>query len=220
MKILRTQNPSCTSHFHEIHILTERYLQAESEIIELRKVNRRLYDAHNKAVELLKEVATAPKPGYERALVNENRLLRQENQHLRDILLLADYDFATELVQESIKNCASEASSFLLTTPPRSPVHNHRNNTRKPHSASGTAVSSPARSSVSTAVSTRNQPPSIAIEDFVPDVADVGPPMSPPPNAPPRKINPPQLPIRDPNDIQDAQEAQEGAEEVDHDLSI
>ena len=204
----------------EVQHLSVKLRNAERGNTKLREVNSQLYTSHKKAVKLLREILSDPRGDSTQALEHENEILRLQNQHLRDILLLANYDFSAELVHESMKNCASEASSFLLTTPPRSPVNNNRNNTKRHQSASRSAASSPTRLGVSSMVSVRLQAPTLFIDDFMPDVADVGPPMSPPPNAPPRPISPPQPPTKDQNDLQDAQEAQEGAEEVDHDLSI
>jgi hypothetical protein len=220
VKYLRTRQLEPAANPVEVTFLTDRLAKAEHELQESQSVNAKLHKAHSAAVRLLREVSLQSQGDFVECLVNENRLLEMENKHVRDLLLLATHDFSPELAQESIKSSASEASSFLLTTPPRSPVHNIRNNSRRIFSANKSAVTSPSRPTQMPPVpSARFQPPSLIVGDL--DVADVGPPMSPPPNASPREIRRlNQPPPKDPNDAQDAQDAQEGAEEVDHDLSM
>lgn len=148
----------------------------------------------------------------------ENESLRIENAHLRELLRLATHDY-----QDTIKRTtdelhhsghASADSSILLTTPPRSPPLEH--GFAQKHPSRRNISSKGLRGAVSNIREGHIPAPTIALHAFD-DIADVGPPLSPPPSSSSRHIV--TKPSVDPCDASDSAEASAGSHEVDQDLA-
>ena len=166
----------------------------------------------------LRSLSSSTDDVYIEFLTQENDQLRMENDHLRNLLLLGTHTFANEISSEADmhnKSLISEHSSFHLMTPPRSPSHGPLQGKIpiRRGTSSRTGVSSPPSVLPNSATAHDMQ-----LEGLLADIADVGPPMSPPPDssAPvvPRRVGPPDM-----NDSVDAAEAEKGSKDVDHDLS-
>lgn len=151
-------------------------------------------------------------------LLQENERLRIENSNLRELLRLARYSYEEEITQSrqeshSLLHVPSE-SSILLTTPPRSPPplgHNRPLSRRSTTQISDCGhMTNPDSSNPDNAQATS----SLGSSDVL-DIADVGPPLSPPPSV--RPCSP--TITEDPCSAIDIQEATEASQEVDHDLA-
>ena len=215
MKYLHASIGMRSTCAREQSILEDRLRNEEAHRREVENVNRKLFRQYRELLKFVNDLANNGEIDSLQTLEMENKQLRIENQHLRDLLELANHDFSAELASDIPKGSSSEVCSFLLTTPPRSPTHGNKYPTNRRNPPRSTTAS-PNRVTTNQA---RLQPPAIITEDFIPDIADVGPPMSPPPHVQQKKISAPHITASDPNEAIDAQEAQEGAEEVEHDLS-
>ncbi len=154
----------------------------------------------------------------------ENELLRIENSHLRQLLQLATCSYHDAIKQQASEeihhSChASADSSLLLTTPPRSPPLEQGNSNRL--AAKRSQTSRLQREPSIGSQECRVQAPTIVLRD-IDDIADVGPPLSPPPVSNMRAVgasHSSSTHIIDPCDASDNEEASVGSYEIDHDLA-
>ena len=181
--------------------------EAEIHSATLADANRKLHARLLRSHVTMQHAAFLPESTDLDYLTLQNEALRVENQHLRDLVRLAQYEFKDEIQMDHEHSAQlhpqSEASSFMLTTPPRSPISGlliHRQQLRRNVSSASSIQTPPIR------------PPTVVIDEpIIDDIADVGPPMSPP-NV--QRVEPP----RTINEAIDTREAQQISDEVDHDL--
>ncbi len=180
--------------------------------------NSRIKDEYGRVVQFLRQLLLKEDESEVELLSSEVMQLRTENDHLRNLLLLGTHSFANEISSEGDnynKSLPSEHSSFYLMTPPRSPshVHPHGKHPVRRGTSNRTGLISPPLVSPSTSIVHE-----IQLQGLLSDIADVGPPMSPPPDVsvslPHRRDDPTDI-----SDTADAKEAEKGTQDVDNDLS-
>ena len=215
---MRSHTCNCSEDPVALKILRERldddlqkskYLSDEN--IKLRSYNKRL-------IEYLRNLALLESESQLEGLMSEIDTLRLENDHLRQLLNLGTYSFNNEFSAEadnSNRSSLSEHSSFYLMTPPRSPAHLPPNGKVAARRTNTGRVGSSSPHPVTTASVSLQE---TQLDKLLPDIADVGPPMSPPPDTS-RPAGTRRVASVDPSDSADAHEAEMGTQEVDHDLS-
>ncbi len=179
-------------------------------------VNTKLRADNNRLIKHLRNLAQGESESDVEALISEIDQLRMENDHLRNLLTLGTHPFPNEISSEADnynRSLLSEHSSFYLMTPPRSPAHMNPTGKAVTRRTGRVGTSSPSQIN-SASANIRD----IQLEELLPDIADVGPPMSPPPDtslpSTSRRVS-----SADTSDTVDAHEAEIGSQEVDHDLS-
>ena len=218
IKYLRSNVCKCSDSSQPVLNLKDQLQQEAAKSRALFEENSRIKMEYNRVIKSLRELLSRENESEIEILSHEVLKLRTENEHLRNLLRLGTHSFGSEISSDAEnynKSLLSEHSSFSLMTPPRSPAHVLSFN--KQAVRRGTSN----RTGVTSSPAAVLNPPSvheIQLEGLLSDIADVGPPMSPPPDA-----NAPMLPRcegpRDISDSADAQEAEKGTKEVEHDLS-
>ena len=168
---------------------------------------------------MLKSASEAPDYRCQVEVEAELAGLRTEAGDLRRILELREYDYGMEIHDDIARSSAimspsQPSSSFLLTTPPRSPpVGSQPIRPRTRRTQDSSAITSP-NPNESVMVS---QARPIITDEPMDDIADVGPPMSPPSSSksPSRAMSPVEELEAERSDREDLKK---GTLEVEHDL--
>ena len=181
----------------------------------LKREVARITAEFNRTVQFLRDLVLLETSSDVESLSLQIQELRCENESLRNLLGLANYAYKDEIVSDAdSRSLLSEPSSFHLMTPPRSPIHPSHGTRNAAKRIPGNRVGT---SSPTHILQPPQTIPQMELDGLFADIADVGPPMSPPPDA---CGNLPQLKVnKESNDSADAHEAEMGSQEVDHDLS-
>jgi hypothetical protein len=150
----------------------------------------------------------------------QNQHLTVENKHLRDLLRLAEHEYPVDLLRgwdESLRRSqAPSEASILLTTPPRSPSCGRP--AHQPCTRGATRHNQEAAAATTVRAPSPRATPSIDSYTLqeADDIADVGPPLSPPPVARMEPTVTDYAPSA--SDVSDSEEANEASHVVDNEL--